>query len=234
MFIIKFLVVVFVTTQLANLLTTVYLHRGLAHRSVQFAKPFKIFCRFFLWMTTTIVRQEWVAVHRKHHAFSDKEGDPHSPHISGFWNIMLYNFFYYRREARKPGVVSKYCKDIAKDWFDRFSQNKLIPILLLLLTFVVLLGPIWGPIGVAAHFLTYVFLSATINAACHWFGYRNHDNKATNLWPVAMLSAGEGFHNNHHNRPGSAKLSNRWWEIDFGWIAIMILSRLGLAKVRVS
>ncbi|MEZ4845997.1 MAG: fatty acid desaturase [Bdellovibrionota bacterium] len=102
--------------------TTVYLHRGLAHRAVKFNPWLEGILRFFVWLTTTVVRQEWVAVHRKHHAYSDQEGDPHSPAVNGFWNIQLWNYFYYRREADKPEVVQTYSKDIAYDWFDRFSK----------------------------------------------------------------------------------------------------------------
>lgn len=228
----KFFLVVFFTTQLANVCTTVYLHRGLSHRSVKFNKFLEGGLRFFLWLTTTVVRQEWVGVHRKHHAFSDQADDPHSPHVNGFWNIQLWNYFYYRKQAKNPTVVSTYTKDLPYDWFDRLGRMWWAPLLLLTAIFIALLGPVWGPVGIAVHFLSYVFLSSTVNGACHWFGYKHFDNMATNLWSVAILTAGEGFHNNHHERPASAKLGNRWWELDIGWMAIALFSMLRLAKVR--
>lgn len=231
-FFLKFVLVVFVSVQFANLCTTVYLHRGLSHRALTFSRPLEAFLRFGLWLTTTIVRQEWVAVHRKHHAFTDTENDPHSPVVKGFWNIQLWNYFYYRREAKNPEVVKTYSADLKYDWFDRFSRMFWLPMLLLLAVFIAILGPVWGLIALPTHFLSYVFLNSTINGAGHTFGYRHHDNSATNLWTVALLTAGEGFHNNHHDKPASAKLTNRWWEIDAGWIVIWSFSVLKLVKVR--
>lgn len=226
-----FILVVGLTTQIANLFTTVYLHRGLSHRAVIFKKPVEWGMRFMLWLTTTIERRKWVAVHRKHHAFTDKDGDPHSPILKGFWRIQLWNFFYYQKEASKPETVEKYAKDIIPDAFDRLSRFYWLPVLLLLAIYMLILGPVWAPVGVACHFLWYIFLNSTINGAGHWFGYRRHNNTATNLWTVALLTAGEGLHNNHHARPSSAKLCDRWWEIDFGWMFTYLLSRLGLVQI---
>lgn len=231
-FFLKFLIVVFVSVQFANLFTTVYLHRGLSHRALTFSRPLEAILRFGLWLTTTIVRQEWVAVHRKHHAFTDKEGDPHSPIVKGFWNVQLWNYFYYRREAKNPEIVKTYSSDLPYDWFDRLGSMFWVPMLMLLAIFISILGPVWGCVALVTHFLSYVVLNSTINGACHWVGYRRHDNSATNLWTVALLTAGEGFHNNHHDKPASAKLTNRWWEIDPGWITIRIFSFLHLVKVR--
>ncbi len=230
--IVKFALVVLVSTQIANIATTVYLHRGLAHRAVKFNPFLEGILRFFVWLTTTVVRQEWVAVHRKHHAFSDKEGDPHSPVMKGFWNIQLWNYFYYRAETQKEEVVSTYSKDIASDWFDRLSHKSWIPMLLLAGIMSLILGPIWGPIAAICHFGVYVVLSATVNGACHTYGYKHHDNMATNIWTVGLLTAGEGFHNNHHEKPANAKLGYRWYEFDIGWVTISVFSLLHLAKVR--
>jgi len=228
---IKFLAVVFVSVQVANLCTTIYLHRGLAHRALTFSKPLEAFFRLYLWITTTVVRQEWVAVHRKHHAFTDQAEDPHSPLIKGFWNIQLWNYFYYRKEADNPQVVKTYSADIPFDRFDRVTKLWWLAMLILLSIFVLILGP-WGLLALPAHYLSYVFLNSTINGAGHYFGYRHHDNSATNIWTVALFTAGEGFHNNHHDKPASAKLMNRWWEIDPGWYAIRVFSLLNLVKVR--
>jgi stearoyl-CoA desaturase (delta-9 desaturase) len=231
-FFLEFILVVFVTTQIANVCTTVYLHRGLSHRSMKFKQPLESILRFVLWLTTTVVRQEWVAVHRKHHAHTDTDQDPHSPLVKGFWNIQLWNYFYYRREAKNPEIVKTYSVDLPYDWFDRMGRMWWVPVLLLTSIFIAILGPIWGPIGVLAHFLFYVVLSSTINGAGHWFGYRHHENSATNLWTVAMITAGEGFHNNHHDKPASAKLGNKWWELDVGWMAITLFALIHQVKLR--
>jgi stearoyl-CoA desaturase (delta-9 desaturase) len=231
--VLTFVLAVFITTQIANVITTVYLHRGLAHRAIKFNPFLEGSLRAVLWLTTTVVRQEWVAVHRKHHAFSDQEGDPHSPVVKGFWNVQLWNYFYYRKETKNPEVIKTYSKDLPYDWFDRFSSGRsYIAMLLLAVIFSLILGPVWGLVATILHFGTYVVLSATINGACHTYGYRHYDNKATNIWTVALLTAGEGFHNNHHEKPASPKLGNRWWELDIGWMTISMFSMLKMARVR--
>lgn len=229
----KFAVIILVTTQIANISTTMYLHRGLSHRALKFHPVLEAVFRFLLWLTTTTVRQEWVAVHRKHHAHSDQEGDPHSPAVKGFWNIQLWNYFYYRKEANNSEVVATYSKDIPYDWFDRFSKIPYLAMITLSVISSLFLGPVWGVIATLTHYLVYVVLSSTINGACHTFGYRHHDNLATNIWTVAMLTAGEGFHNNHHDNPARAKLGMKWYEVDVGWIAITLLSWVRMVKVRV-
>ena len=88
-----------VLAEVATLITTIYLHRVLSHKSIRLHPALTMFMRFGTWMLTSISPREWVAVHRKHHNFSDVEGDPHSPHIEGYWRIMIGNVYYYRREA---------------------------------------------------------------------------------------------------------------------------------------
>jgi len=88
-----------VLAEVATLITTVYLHRVLSHKSMRLHPALTLFMRFGSWMLTSISPREWVAVHRNHHNFSEVEGDPHSPHIEGYWKIMLANVYYYRREA---------------------------------------------------------------------------------------------------------------------------------------
>src|SRR5262245_15190006 len=116
-----FIVLVIVTTQIANLCTTVYLHRALAHRGLVLKAPVEYTMRVLLWVTTTINRREWVAVHRKHHTCPDREGDPHSPMVYGFWKIQLGNVFYYRRAANDRDMVERFAKDLTPDWLDRFD-----------------------------------------------------------------------------------------------------------------
>ncbi len=85
--------------QVATLITTIYLHRVLSHKAIRLHPALTMFMRLSTWMLTSISPREWVAVHRKHHNFSDVDGDPHSPHIEGYWKIMIANVYYYRREA---------------------------------------------------------------------------------------------------------------------------------------
>jgi stearoyl-CoA desaturase (delta-9 desaturase) len=94
-------------TQAAIIATSVYLHRGLAHRALKLHPIADWIFRCILWISTGQNRREWVAVHRKHHAFTDKEGDPHSPLMFGFWKIQLWNVYYYVRGARKPETIAR-------------------------------------------------------------------------------------------------------------------------------
>jgi stearoyl-CoA desaturase (Delta-9 desaturase) len=224
------LVCVFATVQVATLCTTVYLHRALSHRAVTLAPSVALAMRALIWMTTGIEPRQWAAVHRKHHRFSDTEGDPHSPHVHGFWQIQLFNYSYYRREAANPETIARYTRDMAPDRWDRVFARSWIGLGLLLAFFVLCFGPILGAVAMGLHVGLYIFLNASINGAAHWIGYQRFANSARNMWLLALLTAGEGLHNNHHEFPGSSRFSQRWWEIDLGWYAIAALRALGLAK----
>lgn len=218
--------------QAAVLSTTIYLHREAAHRALGLHPVVGWLFRFTVWLTTGMVAREWVAVHRKHHAFTDKEGDPHSPYIEGFWHVQLGNIFYYVKEARNNETVKEYAKDIKQDVWDRYFFNHgvygpLLGISLLCL----LLGVKWGLLAAGIHAFTYVFvLSSSINGLCHYAGYKNFDNTATNIRLLALLTGGEGLHNNHHGFPRSPKFSCRASEIDPAWPVIKLLTWLELAR----
>jgi stearoyl-CoA desaturase (delta-9 desaturase) len=224
-----------IVTQVAVYSTTIYLHRAATHRAVVLHPLAAWVFRLCIWVTTGIVPREWVAVHRKHHAFTDEEGDPHSPLLEGFWKVQLGNFFYYIKELKDPGVVEKYARDMKPDaWdrmvFDRGSIGLLIGIALLCLV----LGVGWGLFAAGLHAVMYVFvLSSSINGLCHYKGYRNFQNTATNIRFVAWLTGGEGLHNNHHGYPRSPKFSfrnGRRFEFDPGWLIIRALTRVKLAR----
>src|SRR5215475_14057107 len=104
-------------SQIANLATTVYLHRELAHRAIRLRAPLNAFFRVVVWLTVGIKPREWVAVHRKHHAFTDVEGDPHSPKLLVWVRVQFTNAALCRREARNPATVARYAKDLPPDWW---------------------------------------------------------------------------------------------------------------------
>ena len=226
------LIAAVVVVQIAIFSSTIYLHRSLTHRAIKLHPVVALFFRMMVWLTTGIVAKQWVAVHRKHHAFPDEEGDPHSPHLAGFWSVQLGNVFHYAREARKPEVVEKYAKDISDDAWDRYLFNHGKAANLLGLTLLCLgLGVGWGLLAGALHAVGYVFiLSPSVNGLCHVFGRKNFDNTATNLQSVAFLTAGEGLHNNHHAFQRSPKFSYRPGEFDLAWPVIWVLTKLGLAE----
>ena len=218
-------------TQAAVLATSIYLHRGLAHRALTLHPIADFFFRIILWITTGQDRRQWVAVHRKHHAFTDTEKDPHSPLVHGLWKIQLGNVYYYIREARNPETLARWAKDIREDWWDRriFSKGTLGGILGLVLAMAVL-GPDWGMFVVAVHLLLYVFvLAPSINGLGHWWGRRNFgNNSATNIRVLAWLTGGESLHNNHHAYPSSPKFSVRRSEFDPSWVVIKVLAAVRL------
>ncbi len=217
--------------QLSALCTTVYLHRSITHRGLRLHPAVAFLMHLELLVFTGISPREWAAVHRKHHHFSDKEGDPHSPILEGLWTILLGNYFLYRKEAANAETVRKYTPDYKPDILDR------VPLLgfgafIGLGVFILMFGLAWGAAAWAAHVVVYIAVNAMVNGLGHMIGYRNFDNQATNLQWLALISAGEGLHNNHHEYPTSARLAMRVWEFDPAWPVIRLLEILGLAEVK--
>lgn len=226
------LVVAAILIQVAVFSTTIFLHRTATHRALALHPAVAWLFRFSLWITTGIATKEWVAVHRKHHAFTDQEGDPHSPMLMGFWSVQLGNVFHYAREAKNPEVVERYARDIEDDVWDRlFFNHGISGVVLGTAALCVVLGLGWGLLAAGVHAVMYVFvLSSSINGLCHHVGYKNFDNTATNLRLLALVTGGEGLHNNHHGYPRSPKFSFRLSEIDPAWPVIKLLTSLRLAK----
>jgi stearoyl-CoA desaturase (delta-9 desaturase) len=222
-----------VAIQIMVFCTTIYLHRSATHRALTLHPLAQWIFRFFTWMTTGIVPRGWVAVHRKHHAHTDEEGDPHSPKIVGFWKVQLGNVFYYIKESRNADTVATYAKDlVASDVWDRALFNHGSFGLVVGTAVACSLLGWWGLFTVAFAGFMYVFvLSSSINGLCHRFGYKNFDNTAGNFRSIALITGGEGLHNNHHGSPRSAKFSVRASEIDPAWPVIKLMELLGLARV---
>ena len=229
------LVVGLSVTMLANLGTTIYLHRSLAHKSLTLKTPLAFLCRLGLWLSTGIRPRQWVAVHRKHHVFTDQEGDPHSPVLLGWKRVQFMNVALYRRTAKDASTVARYAKDIPQTRIDSLLfDHALLGLALGLGLLIAIFGLRLGLVSAFVHLNLYLAGSAAVNALAHNFGRRPYANRAGNLQLLAFLTAGEGLHNNHHESPTSARLSHRWYEIDFGWWVIRILSFVRLVKVRIS
>ncbi len=224
-------IVTLVVLQTSVLFTTVYLHRAKTHRGIDLHPLAGFLMHLELSLFTGIVPREWAAVHRKHHHFSDKEGDPHSPVLRGLWTVLFGNFFFYRREARNAAVVRKYTPDWKDDALDRLPFMN-YAFLGGLAVFILMFGAAWGTAAYFIQAVVYILLNSAINSVCHMVGYRNFDNQATNLRWLAMITAGEGLHNNHHEYPTSAHLACRRSEFDPAWPFIRLLERLGLAEVK--
>jgi stearoyl-CoA desaturase (delta-9 desaturase) len=212
-------------TQMAVVTTSIYLHRGLAHRALVIHPVVDFLCRTLLWLTTGQRRREWVAVHRKHHAFTDQEGDPHSPRLLGFWRVQLFNVYYYAREAGNPETRARFAPDIREDWFDRMIfAHGWFGVALCTAMLCAVLGLGVGGATMLAHAGLYVFvLAPLINGLGHWRGRQNFRNTAYNSRLLAWVTGGESLHNNHHAQPRAAKFSVRRLEFDPSWLVIRIL-----------
>ncbi len=223
----------FVTCQVALFATSIYLHRTLAHRSVKMKPQAAIAARTAIWLLTGIKPRQWVAVHRKHHAYTDVAGDPHSPEVSGFTRVLLGNALLYRSVARDKAVVSRYAQDLQPDRLDRWVFDRgLLGLAVSGAVAVALLG--WEAAVVAGGVSIggYLLAGGAINAIGHRFGTRPYPNTATNSRLLGILVAGEGLHNNHHGAPTSARFSHRRGELDPSWWAIRIMLRTRMAAVR--
>ena len=221
-----------IATQIAVFATTIYLHRASTHRSLVLHPAVAWLFRLAIWITTGIVPREWVAVHRKHHKYTDKEGDPHSPLLEGFWKVQFGNVFYYVRELKDQTLVPTYAREMREDGWDKalFNHGSLgVAVGIAILCAILGLG--WGLFAAGLHAVMYVFvLSASINGLCHFAGYRNFANTATNLKVVAWLTGGEGLHNNHHGFPRSPKFSFNRGEVDPAWPLIRLMIAMRLAR----
>lgn len=222
--------ITFVIVQISVFCTTIFLHRTKTHRGLELHPVVGFLMHLHLAVFTGVIPREWAAVHRKHHHFSDAEGDPHSPLIFGLWTVLFGNYFLYRKETQNPETVRKYTPDWKDDLLDKVPGLQ-YGIVLGLGVFCAMFGWKWGIAMWVANMLLYVLLNSMINALGHVIGYRNFDEQATNLQWVALLTAGEGLHNNHHAHPTSARFALRGHEIDPAWPIIWTLERFGLATV---
>lgn len=220
-------------SQFATLVTTVYLHRTLSHRAMTLAPGVSRLFRLVTWFTTGIRPRQWVAVHRKHHAFTDVEGDPHSPVLEGFAMVQFANVALYRRVAADPATVARYARDIPADKWDRLLLDRaLVGLSLGIAVLIVLLGVGAGLLAAAVHTASYLLLNAAVNAVGHTYGSQPHPNGACNSQALAWVTMGEGLHNNHHAAPTSARLALARGEVDPAWWLVRLLERRGWATVR--
>ena len=223
----------FAVAQIATFATTVYLHRTLSHRAIAMNPVLAWFFRLLIWITVGIRPREWVAVHRKHHAFTDVEGDPHSPRLLGWVTVQFGNVGLYRKVATDREQVRRYARDLPPDRWDRaVFDHSFVGLAIGIGILIAVFGPWIGLLAAGIHTMAYLALNAAVNAVTHTFGDRPYDNTATNLQWLALITAGEGLHNNHHAAPTSAKLALGKGELDPSWPAIALATRLRLMRIR--
>jgi len=229
------LVYTLIVTHITIVCVTLFLHRGQAHKGIIFHPILQHFMRFWLWLTTGMVTKQWVAIHRKHHAYSDKEGDPHSPHVFGIWHVFTQGARLYSQAAKDTEMVNKFGVGTPDDWLERnlYTPWNFLGILLMLVIDLLFFGP-WGLLVWGIQMIWIPFWAAgVINGLGHWWGYRNGESrdKSRNLVPWGIVVGGEELHNNHHLAPASVKLSRQWFEFDIGYMWLRLFNLLSLAKI---
>ena len=232
----NYVVIALVLTHITIASVTIFLHRHQAHRALDLHPVVSHFFRFWLWLTTGMVTKAWAAIHRKHHAKCETAEDPHSPQVMGLKKVFFEGAELYRAEAKNQETLEKYGHGTPDDWMERnvYTPHSAKGIVLMLLINVALFGPIGITIWAVQMAWIPVTAAGIINGVGHYWGYRNFacEDASTNILPWGIIIGGEELHNNHHAYGTSARLSNKWYEFDIGWMYIRIMEMLGLAKVR--
>jgi stearoyl-CoA desaturase (delta-9 desaturase) len=225
-----------VLTHITIISVTVFLHRCQAHRALDLHPVASHFFRFWLWLTTGMVTKEWAAIHRKHHAKCETAEDPHSPQIVGIRKVLLEGTELYRKESVNQETLERYGRGTPDDWIERnlYTRFSTLGIAVMLVTDLVLFGAIGLTVWAVQMLWIPFFAAGVINGLGHYWGYRNFqpEDASTNIVPWGILIGGEELHNNHHAYASSARLSNRWYEFDIGWLYIRLMQALGLAQVK--
>jgi stearoyl-CoA desaturase (delta-9 desaturase) len=230
------LIVTLVMTHITIMCVTLFLHRGQAHRGIIFHPILEHFMRCWLWLTTGMVTKQWVAIHRKHHRYSDQEGDPHTPHVFGIWNVLFKGAGLYHDASKDKDMVNAYGVGTPNDWMELhvYTPHSRLGIGILFVLNTLIFGW-WGILIWGIQMIWIPFWAAgVINGLGHWFGYRNGETKdqSKNIIPWGVVIGGEELHNNHHLDPANPQLSRRWFEFDIGWMWFKIFEFTKLAKLR--
>jgi stearoyl-CoA desaturase (Delta-9 desaturase) len=232
-----YLIVALVLTHITIAAVTIFLHRCQAHRALDLHPVVSHFFRFWLWLTTGMVTKEWAAVHRKHHAKCETQEDPHSPRVYGINRVLWLGVFLYVKEAWRKETLERYGHGTPDDWIERnlYARHSILGPTLMGAVDVALFGLAPGMLILVTQIAWIPFWAAgVINGIGHFWGYRNwgSPDASTNIVPWGILIGGEELHNNHHAFASAAKLSNKWYEFDIGWLYIRMLAALGLASVK--
>lgn len=225
-----------VATHITIAAVTIFLHRCQAHRALDLHPIISHFFRFWLWLTTGMVTKEWTSIHRKHHAKCETVDDPHSPVILGIGTVLSRGAELYKNEAANQETLDKFGHGTPDDWLERniYSKFSWQGVAIMLIVDVFLFGGIGLTVWAIQMLWIPITAAGVINGIGHFWGYRNYDceDASKNIIPWGILIGGEELHNNHHTFATSAKLSNKWYEFDIGWMYIQIMSAVGLANVK--
>jgi stearoyl-CoA desaturase (delta-9 desaturase) len=214
-------------------------HRLLTHGSFQTTKPMRFLFALLGGVSGEGSAIDWVANHRKHHAFSDQDGDPHTPRDGGWWAHMLWIFPQHTREEL-AAHTKRWAPDLVKDKGVVFLHKTFLVWHILLGSALLgagwtffdrFTGVSWLIWGLAVRMVIVFHITWLVNSASHMWGYRNYEttDDSRNLWWVGLLAFGEGWHNNHHAYQRMAAHGHRWWELDPTYWVIRGLESVGLA-----
>lgn len=203
-------------------------HRLVSHRSFQVPKWLEYVLVFCGTLSVQGGPIWWVGLHRHHHLYSDKNNDHHDSNKGFWWSHMGWMMYDVPAEEESK----RFTKDIADDRFYQFLDNYFLPIQIALAVVLYLIGG-WSFVvwGIFVRLVAVWHCTWLVNSATHKFGYRTFEagDRSTNCWWVALMTYGEGWHNNHHAYQYSARHGMKWWEVDMTWMTIQLLQSLGLA-----
>lgn len=231
---------------------TIGYHRLLTHRSFKVPKWLEHVIAVLGICSMQDTPARWVCVHRMHHVHSDRIPDPHSPRVTFWWSHMGWLMFV-NRETYSAAGLEKFAKDLLRDpFYMRLETNPFLQFLFIFaqvpiyfalgfgLSFfwsfemadAVQLGASMVQWGLIMRIIAVWHITWSVNSLSHMFGYTNYETgeDSRNNWLVALLSVGEGWHNNHHEDPSACTVQHRWWEVDISYYEIKLLEKLGLAK----
>jgi len=223
-------------THITIIAVTIFLHRSQTHRGLDLHPIAAHFFRFWLWLTTGMVTKEWVAIHRKHHAYCEREGDPHSPLLYGIGRVLFQGAELYREESAKAETLKRFGHGTPNDALERklYSRHTTLGIFIMLGIDLALFGVLGLTVWAVQMAWIPFWAAGVVNGLGHFWGYRNFasPDTSTNVSPIGIIIGGEELHNNHHAHGTSAKFSTKWYEFDIGWMYIQIMRVMGLCKVR--
>jgi stearoyl-CoA desaturase (delta-9 desaturase) len=191
---------------------TLYLHRGQSHQSLTFHPILSHAMRFWLWLTTGMVTRQWVAIHRKHHKFSDREGDPHSPAVFGLGRVVWQGALLYHEASKDKAMVSAFGSGTPDDWMERniYTPHSRLGIGILLVLNCAIFGWVGAIIWLVQMAWIPFWAAGVINGIGHAWGYQaGNRDLSRNILPWGIVAGGEELHANHHLEPGNPKQIGR-------------------------
>jgi len=196
--------------------SVITLHRLLTHRSFNTYPWLEKALSYISVASTVGPTISWVALHRQHHARSDRDGDPHTPYINGKFNLVQVIKVWLGYDWHIPNIPVTYVKDLMRSPTHKFIFNNYFKIIFAYSLILIVIDPmLWLFVYVVPASMT-VHLIGVVNVFGHMHGYRTYNttDKSTNSWIANLVSLGDGWHNNHHGRPGNWYAGEKWWEWD--------------------